>query len=114
MTAIGGCIGFFTGDPLRLLEDVQMLRPHFFPGVPRILNRIYQAVQVAGNVPGVKGALFKRAVSTKLATVRETGQATHAFWDRLVFRKVSVNGDRAGECMADSCRRFKRCWVGGC
>ena len=27
--AIGGKIGYFTGDPLRLLEDCQILKPNF-------------------------------------------------------------------------------------
>jgi long-chain acyl-CoA synthetase len=31
MMAIGGQIGFFTGNPLNLLSDVQALKPHFFP-----------------------------------------------------------------------------------
>jgi long-chain acyl-CoA synthetase len=89
--SIGGSLGSFTGDPLRLLEDCQALKPTFFPSVPRILNRIYQSAMVAGSVPGLKGALFKRAVDAKLQHLRVTGEYTHAFWDRLVFRKVSVH-----------------------
>ena len=34
-------IGYWVGDPLRLVEDVGKLRPHIFPSVPRIYNRIY-------------------------------------------------------------------------
>ncbi|KAG1749004.1 uncharacterized protein EDB91DRAFT_1111955 [Suillus paluster] len=86
--AIGGCIGFFTGDPLRLLEDAQMLKPNFFPSVPRVLNRVYQSAMAAGNVPGLKGALFRAAVRAKLEQYHTTGVSTHAFWDALVFRKV--------------------------
>lgn len=86
--ALGGAIGFFTGDPLRLLEDAQILKPNFFPSVPRVLNRIYQTAMVAGNVPGLKGALFRRAVRTKLDNLHSTGAVTHPLWDRLVFRKV--------------------------
>jgi len=88
--AIGGRIGYYTGDPLRLLEDAQILKPNFFPSVPRVLNRVYQSAMVGGNVPGLKGTLFKKAVQTKLAQLHKTGEVTHAFWDRLVFRKVSV------------------------
>ena len=88
VTAIGGAIGFYTGDPLRLLEDAQVLKPNFFPSVPRVLNRIYQAAMVAGNVPGLKGAIFRRAVQTKLDNMHLTGVVTHPLWDRLVFRKV--------------------------
>ncbi|KAJ7771702.1 hypothetical protein B0H16DRAFT_1514415 [Mycena metata] len=77
--AIGGKIGFFTGDPLRLIEDCQILKPAFFPGVPRVLNRIYQAAMAAADVP---------AYSAKIEKFRATGDNTHFFWDKLVFRKL--------------------------
>jgi long-chain acyl-CoA synthetase len=86
--AVGGCIGFFTGDPLRLLEDAQYLKPHFFPSVPRVLNRVYQSAMAAGNAPGVKGAIFRTAVQAKLDQLHATGINTHPVWDRLVFRKI--------------------------
>ncbi|KAF8136104.1 hypothetical protein EV363DRAFT_1541981 [Boletus edulis] len=86
--ALGGCIGFFTGDPLRLLEDTQFLKPHYFPAVPRVLNRIYQSAMAAGNVPGLKGALFRMAVQAKLDQLHKTGINTHPLWDFLVFSKI--------------------------
>ncbi|EIM90194.1 acetyl-CoA synthetase-like protein [Stereum hirsutum FP-91666 SS1] len=90
VVATGGCIGYFTGDPLRLLEDAQILRPNYFPSVPRILNRVYQSAMAAGDVPGLKGALFRKAVATKLERLHTTGDPTHALWDKLVFRKIQA------------------------
>ncbi|EIW85421.1 long-chain-fatty-acid-CoA ligase [Coniophora puteana RWD-64-598 SS2] len=86
--ATGGCVGYFTGDPLRLLEDVQELKPQFFPSVPRVLNRIYQSAMAAGQLPGIKGALFRAAVKAKMDNFKATGATTHTFWDAVVFRKV--------------------------
>lgn len=88
VVALGGCIGYYTGDPLRLLEDAQFLKPHIFPAVPRVLNRLYQSAMAAGDVPGLKGALFRLAVQTKLTQLHATGINTHLLWDYLVFSKV--------------------------
>ncbi|KAG6820567.1 hypothetical protein H0H93_015087 [Arthromyces matolae] len=87
---IGGRIGYFTGDPLRLLEDAQSLKPDFFPSVPRVLNRVYQSAMAAGNVPGLKGNLFRTAIATKLQNLHNTGNSTHFLWDKLVFRKIQA------------------------
>lgn len=85
---IGGKIGFFSGSPLRLMEDMQILKPNFFPAVPRILNRIYQSAMAAGSAPGLKGTIFNMAVDAKLERLRTTGDHNHAFWDKVVFKKV--------------------------
>ncbi|KAL1722571.1 hypothetical protein EV715DRAFT_270160 [Schizophyllum commune] len=86
--ALGMRIGYFSGDNLRLLEDAQILKPECFPSVPRVLNRIYQAASLACKAPGLKGALFRKAVAAKLEKFRATGDNTHPLWDRLVFKKV--------------------------
>jgi long-chain acyl-CoA synthetase len=81
-------VEFSTGDNLHLPEDAQMLKPHFFPAIPRLLNRVHQSAMAAGNVPGLKGALFRAAVRQKLDQYHATGVSTYPFWDALVFRKV--------------------------
>ena len=87
--ARGGTIGYWSGDPLLLLEDMQILKPNTFPAVPRVLNRIYQAGMAASALPGLKGALFRRALEVKLNRLHATGSVTHPIWDRLVFKKAS-------------------------
>ena len=81
-------IGYSTGSPLRLIEDLQILKPSVLPSVPRVLNRIYQAISANLQAPGLKGALFRRAVAAKLERLKQTGNHTHPFWDKLVFNKV--------------------------
>ncbi|TCD63627.1 hypothetical protein EIP91_005178 [Steccherinum ochraceum] len=90
MVAIGGAIGFGSGDPLRLLEDLQLCKPNFLPSVPRVLNRVVASGMAAGQAGGIKGALFNRALQTKLQRLRTTGEVKHAFWDRLVFSKIQA------------------------
>ena len=41
MTLYGAKIGFFSGNVLKLTEDMQVLKPTVFPSVPRLYNRIY-------------------------------------------------------------------------
>ena len=38
-------IGFYSGDPLKLFEDMGVLKPTFFASVPRIYNKIFGAIQ---------------------------------------------------------------------
>lgn len=88
--ALGGRIGYFSGDPLRLLEDAQILKPTYFPSVPRVLNRIFQAAMVSAKTPGVKGMLFRKALDAKIQNLRTTGSNVHPLWDRLIFKKVQA------------------------
>jgi long-chain acyl-CoA synthetase len=41
---IGVSIGYYSGDPLKLLDDLAELKPNFFPSVPRLFNRIYDKI----------------------------------------------------------------------
>ncbi|WVO19611.1 uncharacterized protein IAS62_000900 [Cryptococcus decagattii] len=84
----GGTIGFTRADPTKLLEDAQLIKPHFMIGVPRMWNRIHAAVKAQMDSGGLKGALLTKAVNTKLARWRETGEVTHPIYDALVFRKI--------------------------
>ena len=71
-----------------MIEDLQVLKPNIIPSVPRILNRIYQAIATNHKAPGLKGALFRRGVAVKLERLKQTGDHTHPFWDKLVFNEA--------------------------
>ncbi|RXK42618.1 long-chain acyl-CoA synthetase [Tremella mesenterica] len=83
-----GTIGLTTGDTTRLLEDAQLIKPHFMAGVPRVWNRINAAVQTQIEAGGLKGALLSKAVEAKLANWRQNAEVKHTLYDILVFRKI--------------------------
>ena len=90
----GGAIGYFHGVILELVEDMKLLRPTVFISVPRLYNRFGAAIKEATiNQPGLKGALSRRAVSTKLENMKnpESGLATnkHLLYDTIWARKVT-------------------------
>ncbi|KAG8901575.1 hypothetical protein FRB99_005208 [Tulasnella sp. 403] len=108
--ALGAKIGYFSGDPMRLIEDAQILKPYFFVSVPRVLNRLYLAAMQASKAPGIKGALFRRAVEVKTKELLATGNNRHVFWDALVFRKVqAILGGRIGAITTGSAPISKDC-----
>ncbi|KAG9007923.1 hypothetical protein FRB94_013870 [Tulasnella sp. JGI-2019a] len=88
--SLGGRIGYYTGNPLNLLSDVQSLKPHYFPSVPRVLNRIYGNVMAHTRAPGLKGLLFRWALSSKLYYLKQSGSVKHALWDAIIFKKVQA------------------------
>ena len=44
--------GYYSGDPLKLLDDIQTLKPTMFCTVPRILNRVYTKIFESVNAKG--------------------------------------------------------------
>ena len=91
----GGAIGYFHGAILELVDDLKLLRPTNFVSVPRLYNRFGAAIKEATiNQPGFKGALSRRAVSTKLDNLKNplssSASNKHLLWDTLWARKVTA------------------------
>ncbi|KAJ9665417.1 medium-chain fatty acid-CoA ligase faa2 [Coniosporium apollinis] len=87
----GAAIGYFHGNIAELVDDLKLVRPTAFSGVPRLYNRFGGAIKAATvNQPGVRGALSRHVVSTKLAALNDpvAPSNTHAIWDRLWSKKV--------------------------
>jgi long-chain acyl-CoA synthetase len=82
-------IGYYGGDPLKLLDDLKVLRPTLFPSVPRLFNRIYDKIKAqVEEKSAVEKALFNRAVNGKLRHLQNGCHYNHKLWDRLIFNKI--------------------------
>jgi long-chain acyl-CoA synthetase len=91
----GTQIGYFHGNILELVDDLKLLRPTVFNSVPRLFNRFGSAIRAATvEQPGLKGALARHIVATKLEAVNNPtpGAATnkHAIYDRIWSKKVAA------------------------
>ena len=91
----GGMIGYFHGVITELVDDLKVLRPTGFAGVPRLYNRFGAAITAATlDQPGLKGKLARHIVSTKLAAINDpkatVGANKHALYDRIFCRKASA------------------------
>lgn len=91
----GGQLGYFHGDILALVDDLQTLRPTSFTSVPRLYNRFGGAVRAATvQQPGFKGTMARHIISTKNANMEPADSASatnkHAFYDRIWGKKVGA------------------------
>ncbi|VFQ68349.1 unnamed protein product [Cuscuta campestris] len=87
----GASIGFWQGDIRFLIEDLIVLKPTIFCGVPRVYDRIYTATMdkiLAGGM--MKNLLFHYAYNYKLKNLEKGLRQEEAapFFDKLVFDKI--------------------------
>ena len=70
VTWAGGSIGFFQGDPIKILDDLLALRPTIFPSVPRVLNRLKDRVnQQIHETGGLAQRIFDWGMKWKQANL---------------------------------------------
>jgi long-chain acyl-CoA synthetase len=89
----GASIGYFHGNIAELVEDLQLLRPTAFAGVPRLFNRFGSKIKEATiQQTGVKGALSRHVVSKKLAALNDKHDPSNknAIYDRIWSKKVAA------------------------
>ena len=91
MCYYGGRIGFNSGDVIRLAEDAQALKPTIFLGVPRVYNKMYDAIKANTiEAPGIKGIIARAGYSAKLQNLINAKTYKHSIWDRILFGKVAA------------------------
>lgn len=91
MIMFGARIGYYSGDVLKLKEDLAILKPTILACVPRLLSRFYDLINAnLKNLTGIKAKLMKKAFKTKLETIRTKAEYTHGLYDSLVFSKIKT------------------------
>jgi long-chain acyl-CoA synthetase len=92
----GAAIAFFHGEVNELVEDLKLVQPTGFSGVPRLFNRIGAGIRLATiEKPAnpLRGALSKHAINLKLEAANnpdpKLATNKHWFWDRLWASKVA-------------------------
>ncbi|XP_075678436.1 long-chain-fatty-acid--CoA ligase 5-like [Dermatophagoides pteronyssinus] len=86
--AAGGKIGYFSGDIKRLSDDMKIIKPTFFPCVPRVLNKIYSKIHENVSSSAIKSWLLKTAFESKLNQYQNGIFDNNTFWDMLIFNKI--------------------------
>ena len=92
----GARIGYYSGDTLKIVEDIGILQPTFFPSVPRLLNRVFiQIQQSTVKKGGLVGYLFIKAFQTKIENLKHQ-QNWHSIIDNspLFIKLRRVLGGR--------------------
>ncbi|XP_063969268.1 long-chain-fatty-acid--CoA ligase 5-like [Lytechinus pictus] len=85
----GTHVGFFQGDPLLLLDDLQTLKPTVFFAVPRIFNRIHHQITLGvTNSSPLKRSIFSFAYQQKSKNLQKGIISNDTIWDKLVFKKI--------------------------
>ena len=89
LLAVGGSVGFFSGDVTKLRDDMVALKPTFFISVPRLFNRFYDTIkQMFAAAKGPKAEIIKQCTEMKEKHFKKTGSTVHYLADNLVFGKL--------------------------
>jgi long-chain acyl-CoA synthetase len=107
---IGGVLAYWERDPLKIVPNLAEVKPHYFPSVPRIFEKIYTTVtsdvEKAG---GIKKLMFDWAVGVgrRMRESERSGrspgfvlQRQYDLADRLVLSKIrNVFGGNIQQCV---------------
>ena len=82
-------IGIYNGNASKLIEDIQILKPTCICAVPRIFQRIYDAIMQKVNSQSlIKRKIFQKAIQIKMKDYEETGMYKNILFDNLVFKEA--------------------------
>lgn len=88
-------VGVYSGNVLKLLEDIQILKPTFFASVPRLLNKIYDSLN--NKVEALKFPMkniIKSVLEKKAKNLEEKGELKNFFLDIFTKKFRAALGGR--------------------
>lgn len=90
----GVAIGYFNGNPLTLIKDIQMLKPTVMAAVPRVLTKLYDSINLIMSQHDHINKLYKVALKQKLLKIKNECKFTHTLWDSVIFKnhKLIIGG----------------------
>lgn len=78
-------IGVYSGDTRKLMEDLAILKPTIFLAVPRILNKIYDAMRKKID-NSFLSSIINSAVNSKIDALHKSAETHHWFHDKVFFK----------------------------
>ena len=92
MMSDGVAIGFYSGNVMKIKEDLAALKPTIFVSVPRLFSRLHDAITAQFQAKtGLAARLVQSALAAKNTAYRESQAIHHRLWDTLVFSKVRAS-----------------------
>jgi long-chain acyl-CoA synthetase len=82
-------VGIYNGNAAKLVEDIQILKPTALCAVPRIFQRIYDAIiKKVDSQSLIIRKIFQKAIKMKIKDYLETGMYRNILFDNLIFKEV--------------------------
>jgi long-chain acyl-CoA synthetase len=76
VTDLGGTLAYWQKDPTKIVPDLQEVRPHYFPSVPRIFEKIYTLA--TSNAPDPERLRKAVEVGVKVRMMQQRGEEVPA------------------------------------
>ncbi|XP_003741985.2 long-chain-fatty-acid--CoA ligase 1 [Galendromus occidentalis] len=86
--AEGGTVVYWRGDIKKMVDDMKIVKPHYIPMVPRIMNKIFDGVNEKLAQSKIKRAIFNYAYNKKKKLLQRGIMRNDTIYDKLVFKKI--------------------------
>lgn len=92
VTVLGVTVAYYSGNMLNLQEDLQLLKPTVFIGVPRVFTRVLDKIKAGiAQKPFFLQWLVAKALASKRARYKQDPSSVSAFFPDLVSAASSLS-----------------------